>query len=117
MKVMIVDDSPRIRKALRRVINKDTDFAECENGEEAVNNYPDFLPDWVMMDIEMPIMDGLEASSRIIKNYPNAKILLITQYDEPELRTKAKGIGIAGYVLKDNLYEIAEYIETGIQTN
>ncbi len=108
---MIVDDSPRIRKALRRVINKDTDFTECENGEEAVKIYPDFLPDWVMMDIEMPKMDGLEASSRIIKNYPKAKILIVTQYDEPEFRKKAFAIGVVAYITKDNLHEINNFLK------
>ncbi|NOX19260.1 MAG: response regulator [Chlorobi bacterium] len=110
MKIMVVDDSPRIRKLLRILIDNKNDFSECGSGTEAIKKYAEFLPDWVLMDIEMPEMDGFEASSKILADYPNAKILMVTQYDEPEFRRKAEKIGIVDYILKDNLNRVLEYV-------
>ncbi len=110
MKVMIVDDSPQIRKLLKLIIADDNSFSECSNGEEAVRSYSSIMPDWVLMDIDMPVMNGLEASEKIINEYPGAKILMVTQHDEYELLEKTRTVGIKGFVKKENLCEVTDYL-------
>ena len=113
MKLMIVDDNARMRSMIcRNVFGKaeTEDVRECEDGLDAVLAYDSFRPDWVVMDIEMRGLDGL-AASRIIKQYhPDAKIIIFTQYDDPEYRDMAAGIGVSKYILKDQLVTIKDIV-------
>lgn len=79
IKVMIVDDSLVVRGLLRRILEQDSNFeivATCTDGEAAVSDYKQFSPDIVLMDIEMPNMDGLTALQTILKYDENAKIVM-----------------------------------------
>ena len=107
MKVLIVDDSSRMREMMRQFLPSDADeICECEDGIDALACYERFLPDWVLMDWEMKRMNGLKATRQIIGKYPNAKILLVTQYNDRELREAASEAGAYGFVLKENLAEL-----------
>ena len=107
MKVLIVDDSSQMRRMMRQFLPADADeICECEDGVDALASYERFLPDWVLMDWEMKQMNGLKATKRIIGKYPNAKILIVTQHDEPELREAASEAGACGFVLKEDLAEL-----------
>ena len=107
MKVLIVDDSPQMRRMMRQFLPADADeIRECEDGIDALEFYEKFLPDWVLMDWEMKQMNGLKATRQIIGKYPNAKILLVTQYNKDELREAASEAGAYGFVLKENLTEL-----------
>ena len=104
MKILIVEDNPQMRSMLRLWLHDlATDFAECADGAEALDAYRNFLPDWVLMDWEMKIVDGLAATREIIAAYPNAKILMLTLHDLARLREAARSAGASGFVLKDEL--------------
>ena len=101
---LIVDDNIKMRSAIQKMLkaqlkNKITRIIECENGKDAT-----------IMDIKMPVMDGLEASRTILKSNPEAKIIILTQYDDPEYYELAQKIGIKAFVLKENLSDISTLI-------
>jgi CheY-like chemotaxis protein len=107
MKIMIVDDSASIRQMIRSLLSKtEDDVCECSDGSEALETYTRCLPDWVLMDIRMKKMDGFEATESILARFPDARVVMVTQYDEPELRKRAKEIGVCAFVLKEHLHDI-----------
>ncbi|MCK5074996.1 MAG: response regulator transcription factor, partial [Calditrichia bacterium] len=85
---------------------------ECDDGLKACELYPAKLPDWVLMDIEMKKMDGLKATEKIKRSYPQAKVIIVSQYDELFYRRLAQKIGAFAYILKEDLYQIPEVINT-----
>jgi CheY-like chemotaxis protein len=117
MKVMIVDDSPMIHDIIREMLMSEVEeFVDCSDGIEAVSTYGKIHPDWVLMDIMMNTMDGLQATEEILAEDPRAKIIMITQHNEPILREKAKRIGAIAFIPKENLEEIGGIIR-GLQTD
>lgn len=84
---------------------------ECDNGEEAIELYHKFQPDWVLMDIQLNNMDGLTATKLIRSSDPTAKVIIVTQYHDPEYRKMAKDIGVIDYVLKDSLLDLLKIIQ------
>lgn len=111
MTVMIVDDNALMRSAMRRLLDRTVDaFCECSDGSEALSTYAKFHPDWVLMDIKMNRMDGFQATKEILSSFPDAKIIMVTQYDEPVLHEKAMRGGVKEFVLKENLSEIENII-------
>jgi len=112
---LIVDDNIKMRSAIQKMLkaqlkNKITRIIECENGKDAIELYIQRKPEWTIMDIKMPVMDGLEASSTILKSYPEAKIIILTQYDDPGYYELAQKMGIKAFVLKENLSDISTLI-------
>ena len=108
---MIVDDNAAVRALIRRMLTKTVnDILECSDGSEALDSYTRFHPDWVFMDIKMKEMDGFQATEQILSKFPDAKIVMVTQYDEPTLRDRAYQVGACEYVLKENLYCIEDII-------
>ena len=102
--VMLVDDEELSRFALRTLLSRNfadmTVVAEAETGEEAVEKYARYRPDGVLMDIRIPGINGLEASRRILAEYPKASILICSAYDSFSLVSEALDIGVKGYLLK-----------------
>ncbi len=100
---MLVDDAPIIRLMLRDIIEKDnimTIIAECNNGQEAIDNYKKLQPDLVLMDIIMPQVNGLEALEKIKEINPNAKVIMITAIDQKESLLQAIKLGATDYIVK-----------------
>ena len=87
------------------------EFYECEDGSEAVELYQKYQPDWVLMDIQLKTIDGLNATRQIFNLNPSAKVIIVTQYDDKEYRQEARTIGVAGYVLKDELISIPKMLK------
>lgn len=111
MTIMIVDDSAAMRLTIRRMLSGDgVAICECSDGIEAVATYPKIHPDWVLMDIKMKQMDGFHAMEEILSEFPDAKIIMITQYDEPKLEEKAHNAGAVEFVLKEKLMDIEQII-------
>lgn len=111
MKILIIEDSQPIRKLLIDILDKDgMEFQELNDGTEAEIYYSNFEPDWVLMDIAMGNCNGLTASKNILKKHPEAKIIIVTNYDEADFRETAKDIGVKEYVIKDNLLKIREIV-------
>ena len=112
MTVMIVDDNASIRDMIRAMlITTAENVYECSDGSEALKSYEQFHPDWVIMDIMMKQMGGFEATREILTEFPKAKIIMITQYNDPKLEEKAHTIGAVEFVLKENLLGIERIIK------
>ncbi len=116
MTFLIVDDNQRMRQSIRRTILRQIPehhtFYDASNGGEAIDVYHRFHPDWVLMDIKMEPIDGLAASRAIMAAHPDAKIIILTQYDSSIYRRAAKGAGTRAFLLKEHLSEIANVLST-----
>lgn len=109
MKVLIVDDNPKVREVVRDYLPASVEeIYECADGGEAFALYQKHLPDWVLMDWEMPNMNGITAIREIIAKFPEANICMVTAFDDAEIRAEALAAGASGFVLKDNLFELEE---------
>jgi CheY-like chemotaxis protein len=105
--ILIVEDNVAIRRLIRRTVSHlVADIHECEDGADALKAYSEYRPDLVFMDVRMPRMDGLTATKEILNVHPEARIVIVTDYDEDDLRAAAFAIGAKGYVLKDNLADL-----------
>jgi two-component system response regulator NreC len=102
-RVLIVDDHRVFRDGLRLVINHQTDMevvGEAEDGLKAVALTRELLPDVILMDVKMPIMDGAEATSRILAEMPGMKILALSIYADDGFMEGMMRAGALGYILK-----------------
>ncbi len=104
---MIVDDHAAFRQLLRSVLAPlRADIVECRDGQEAVAAYPRFQPDVVLMDIAMKGLNGLRATAQIVAQFPAARVVMLTEYDHPDLRAAAEQAGACRYLLKDDLVQL-----------
>jgi DNA-binding NarL/FixJ family response regulator len=117
MKLMIVDDHAGMRAMIRQIAASPDDLVcECADGREAVRQVVEFAPDCVTVDLRMPGMNGLEATRAIVAHHPKAYVVIVSSYDQPELRRAATEAGAAGFVAKDNLHQLKAEL-TGGQKN
>ena len=115
MKIMVLDDSARMREMIRDVLHNCVDeFFECGNGNQAIDDYEKYNPDIVLMDIKMGEADGIIATEQIIGKYPQAKIFMVTNYDDPYLKTASENAGASEYILKDDLLRIEHLVKSEI---
>jgi CheY-like chemotaxis protein len=119
MKILIVEDNPQMRQLIRSVVADLAEaVAECADGEEAVAAYAAqqfSRDDRVLMDLQMPCVDGLEATRRIRAAFPEARIIIVTQYDDPHCRAAAQQAGACDYVLKDNLLDLRRRLQAAAE--
>jgi DNA-binding NarL/FixJ family response regulator len=102
----VADDHPVVRAGLVAVLAQEPDLvvvAQAENGERAVALFREHQPDVVLMDLRMPLMDGVEAIRRIVEGFPAARILALTTYEGDADIRRALEAGARGYLLKDML--------------
>lgn len=101
-RILVADDSVVIRKTLKKILIKGGHEVvfEAENGYEAVDGYRAVQPDIVTMDITMPLMDGINATERIVEKYSDAKIVMISAIEEKEKVFEALERGAKHYILK-----------------
>jgi DNA-binding NarL/FixJ family response regulator len=103
LKTIIVDDSLQFRQAVRSMM-KGKDFlevsGEASNGIEAIDLAFKLQPDVIVMDINMPLMNGFEASAKIKKNNPEIKIIILSVYRDPEYLEEFRNLGLDGYLVK-----------------
>jgi DNA-binding NarL/FixJ family response regulator len=103
IKLLIVDDHATLRDGLKTVINSEDNIeviGEAENGSDAVIKAAFLRPDIILMDIGMPLMNGIEAARKIKKDYWFIKIIMLTMYDNKQFILDSLSAGIDGYILK-----------------
>ena len=103
-RTLVVDDQSMVRAGLRMLLSAETDIevvAEAGNGLEAIAQAARFHPDVVLMDIRMPVLDGLEATRRILGSDDDAKVLVLTTFNLDDYVYEALRAGASGFVLKD----------------
>ena len=113
IRILTVDDHPMLREGIAAVIAGQTDMglvAEAVNGFQAIEQYRKFLPDIVLMDLQMPLMNGVEAITAIRNEFPSANILVLTTYRGDAQAVLALKAGARGYLLKTALRK--ELVET-----
>ena len=104
IRVLLVDDQRLMRDGLRTLLELEPDLAvvgEASNGQEAVQIYGELQPQVVLMDIRMPVMNGVEATQRLCQDWPDAKIIILTTFDDDEYVFDGIRAGAKGYLLKD----------------
>ena len=102
--MLVVDDHALFRTGVANIINQEPDLrvvAEAANGAEAVDVYERVRPDVMLLDLRMPVMEGVEAVRRIRERDPRARVIVLTTYDTDEEIARALKAGAKAYVLKD----------------
>jgi len=105
IRVLICDDHALFREGVKTVLALHPEFevvGEAEDGREAVERATRLNPDVVLMDISMPVLKGFDATRRVKKALPAARVLILTVYDDEDLVARCLDAGAAGYILKDS---------------
>ena len=108
IKVLICDDQYVVREGLKAILSTDAGLlvvGTAADGAEALGLIPELTPDLVLMDLKMPVMNGVQATRKICQQYPDVKILVLTTYDADEWVFDAIRSGAAGFLLKDTQRE------------
>jgi DNA-binding NarL/FixJ family response regulator len=109
--ILIVDDSQPMRELIKMTLCGVAEIVgECSDGADALAAYERLRPDWVLMDIGMKNVDGITATRQIIAAYPEARIMIVTDYNDDSLRRAAFDAGASQYVVKENLLDILEIL-------
>jgi DNA-binding NarL/FixJ family response regulator len=104
IRVLIVDDQIIVRQGLRSLLESKPDLqivGDAENGQKAIEQVEAQQPDVVLMDVRMPVMDGVAATRLIGARFPGTKVLVLTTFDDDEYVSQAMRFGAMGYLLKD----------------
>ncbi|MEW5867734.1 MAG: response regulator transcription factor [Chloroflexota bacterium] len=104
IRILLADDHTILRQGVRALLENKPDMlivGEAEDGHSAVRMASELQPDVVLMDIAMPLLNGLEATQRMRRDCPNTRVLILTMYDSEEYIRQALANGAMGYILKD----------------
>ncbi|MBM2841339.1 MAG: response regulator receiver protein [Bacteroidetes bacterium] len=107
MRILIAEDNAATREIIKTIISPCTkEVIEAENGQEAVEAYARHRPDWVLMDFELPELDGIAATEFIRSMDPTARIVMVTAFRDRQVEERAIAAGVLAYVVKDNLMDL-----------
>jgi DNA-binding NarL/FixJ family response regulator len=116
IRILAVDDHPLLRKGIAALLNAELDMklvAEASTGEEAVENFRLHRPDVTLMDLQLPGLNGIEAINRILSEFPDARIVVLTTYTGDAQVLRALRAGARAYILKGHVHrELLETIRT-----
>lgn len=104
IRILLVDDHTLLREGIRALLEKESKFkviGEAGDGRTAIEMVRQLQPDIVLMDIAMPLLNGLEATTQILQCQPNSKVIILSMYDYESYIRQALAAGAAGYMLKD----------------
>lgn len=105
IKLLLVDDQTLVRQGMASLLSLEEDFqiiGQAGNGEEAIQQAQELIPDVILMDIRMPVKDGVYATKIIRERCPEIKILVLTTFDDDEYIVQIMQAGASGYLLKDS---------------
>ncbi|APC39907.1 response regulator transcription factor [Clostridium estertheticum] len=103
--LVIVDDQEIVREGLKRILSLNEEInciGEAYNGKQLIELLKKLSPQVILMDIRMPIMDGIEATKFVKENHPNIKVIILTTFDEDDYIFQGLKYGADGYILKDS---------------
>lgn len=106
IRILTVDDHPLLREGIAAILGLQPDMqlvGEAEDGMQAIKSFRELRPDVTLMDLQMPILNGVEAIGRIRKDFPDARIIVLTTYAGDVQALRAMRAGAAGYLLKGAL--------------
>lgn len=107
MKLLIVDDNADMRRLITGLVRDLAEtISECSDGAAALAAYIEHRPDWVLMDIKMPGLDGMAATRQITAAFPEAQIVIVTDYGDAKLRAQANAAGACAFVIKEDLFAL-----------
>jgi len=107
MRVLIVDDNEHVRRTIRAVLaGLATEIDECADGDEVLARFESFAPQWVLMDVRMSRMDGIGATEMLLAAHPEARVIVVSDYDQADVRCAARKAGAEGYVAKRDLLDL-----------
>jgi DNA-binding NarL/FixJ family response regulator len=113
MKLLIVEDNAPMRQVMKRMLSDLVEeISERTDGDEVLEAYAAERPDWVLMDIEMKRTNGIAATRQLLAAFPEARVVIVTNYNDEPLREAARWAGACGYVLKDNLIEVRRLLQS-----
>jgi DNA-binding NarL/FixJ family response regulator len=104
IRLLLVDDQSLVRQGLKAILSLESDLevvGMAENGEQAISQVEILLPDVVLMDVRMPVMNGSTATKIICDRFPNIKVIVLSTYDDDRDVSEAISAGAKGYLLKD----------------
>jgi DNA-binding NarL/FixJ family response regulator len=113
IRILTVDDHPLLRNGIAALVNSEPDLklvAEASNGKEAIDAFRVYRPDVTLMDLQMPEVDGLEGIEAIRREFPEARIIVLTTYSGDTRVLRALKAGARGYILKGHVHK--ELLET-----
>jgi DNA-binding NarL/FixJ family response regulator len=106
--LLLVDDQDLIRRGLKALLSTDPELnvvGEAENGQEAITLVAQLKPDVVLMDVRMPVVDGVAGTREICQRFSTTKVLMLTTFDDQEYVAQALQAGASGYLLKNTPFE------------
>ena len=113
MNLLIVEDNGEMRRLIKSLVEDLAEvICECSDGAQALDAFNAQRPDWVLMDLKMREMDGLTATRLIKSADPAAKIIIVTDYDDEQLREAARVAGACDYVVKENLPDVRRLLQS-----
>jgi DNA-binding NarL/FixJ family response regulator len=110
---MVADDNPAIRRCLRGLLDQHADWLVCDeasNGKEAVERFKTTKPDLLVIDFQMPEMNGLDAARRIFALSPRTAILMVTIHTSKQLNEEARKVGIRGACAKADINSVVDAV-------
>ena len=111
MKILVVEDNEHMRRVIRTVVGDLADVKECSDGADALSAYRLHEPDLVLMDIKMSRTSGINATRQITSAFPDARVVMVTNFDDVESREAARSAGACDYVLKEDLLSLRQIIQ------
>lgn len=116
IRAVLADDQERARSASRQLLLKEKDIevvGEAENGEEAVQQVIELAPDVVIMDISMPLLNGLQATRKLVEMDGQSQILILSIHNDPRYVARAIEMGATGYICKG---EMCDHLAEGVRS-
>jgi DNA-binding NarL/FixJ family response regulator len=103
MRVVLADDHEMVRRGMRSIVNGHPPWTVCgeaENGQQAIDLVLELKPDLIVLDLSMPVMNGLQAAAKIRQLVPSTKILILSMHDSPQAKHEALAVGADAFLTK-----------------